>query len=55
MSDKYEFTLNSPLTDEDWDKIIDTEFENTNRITFHTKSGKTVEFVKAERPKEGDK
>ena len=46
MSDKYEFTLNSPLTDEDWDKITDVEFENTKSISFRTKSGKTVEFAK---------
>ena len=46
MSDKYEFTLNSPLTNEDWDKITDTEFEKTDRITFLTPSGKTVEFAK---------
>lgn len=46
MSDKYEFTLNSPLTDEDWDKITDAEFENSDRITFRTPSGKTVEFAK---------
>lgn len=46
MSDEYEFTLNSPLTDEDWDKITDTEFEHTDRISFRTKSGKTVEFAK---------
>ena len=46
MSDEYEFTLNSPFTDEDWDKITDTEFENTDRVTFRTKSGKTVEFAK---------
>ena len=46
MGDSFEFTLNSPLTDEDWDKITDTEFEKTDRITFRTKSGKTVEFAK---------
>lgn len=46
MDDSIEFTLNSPLTDEDWDKITDAEFEKTDRVTFRTKSGKTVEFVK---------
>lgn len=46
MNDEYEFTLNSPLSESDWDKITDTEFEKTDRITFRTKSGKTVEFAK---------
>lgn len=43
------FTLNSPLTDDDWDKITDVDFDNTYAITFHTKHGKEVEFVKAVR------
>ncbi len=46
MEDSIEFTLNSPLTESDWDKITDPEFEKTDRITFRTKSGKTVEFAK---------
>ena len=46
MGDSFELTLNSRLTDEDWDKITDTEFENSDRITFRTPSGKTVEFAK---------
>lgn len=46
MGDSFELTLNSPITDEDWDKIMDVEFENTKSITFRTKSGKTVEFAK---------
>lgn len=40
------FTLNSPLTDEDWDVIEDVDFDHTDNITFHTKHGKEVEFVK---------
>lgn len=47
MNDEYKFTLNSPLSESDWDKIMDVEFENTKSISFRTKSGKTVEFVKA--------
>lgn len=39
--------LNSPLTDEQWDTITDVDFNHTDRITFHTKHGKEVEFVKS--------
>lgn len=39
--------LNSPLTDEQWDTIMDVDFDHTDRITFHTKHGKEVEFVKS--------
>lgn len=45
-----ELTLNSPLTEEQFDTITDVDFDHTNRIWFHTKHGKTVEFVKAEPP-----
>jgi hypothetical protein len=38
--------LNSPLTDEQWDTITDVDFDHTDRITFHTKHGKEVDFVK---------
>lgn len=40
-------TLNSPITEEQWDAITDVDFEHTNEITFHTKHGKEVKFVKA--------
>lgn len=40
-----EFTLNSPLTKEDWDKITDVELEHTKKIWFATPSGKKVEYV----------
>jgi hypothetical protein len=46
MSDTFEFTLNNPLTEEQWDQIADVDFDNTDRIWFHTKHGKEVEFVK---------
>lgn len=45
--DEITFTLNSPITEEQWDAINDVDFEYTNEITFHTKHGKEVKFVKA--------
>lgn len=45
--DEMTFTLNSPITEEQWDVINDVDFEHTNEITFHTKHGKEVKFVKA--------
>lgn len=47
--DGFEITLNSPLTEEQWDAIVDVDFEHTDRIWFHTKHGKEVEFVKRKR------
>lgn len=47
MSDEFTLTLNSPITEEQWDIITDVDFDNTNEITFHTKHGKEVKFVKA--------
>ena len=46
MKDAFEFTLNSPLTEEQWDMIEDVDFEKTDHIWFHTKHGKEVEFAK---------
>lgn len=46
MMDKLELTLNSPLTEEQMDAITDVDFDNTSRIWFNTKHGKTVEFIK---------
>lgn len=40
-------TLNSPITEEQWDAITDVDLEHTNDITFYTKHGKEVKFVKA--------
>ena len=48
--DKMTYTLNSPLTEEQWDAITDVDFDHTESITFHTKHGKKVEFIK---PKKG--
>ena len=46
MNDEMTFTLNSPLTEEEWDMIADVDFDHTSEITFHTKHGKEVVFVK---------
>lgn len=46
MNDEMTLTLNSPITDEQWDAITDVDFEYTDRIWFNTKHGKTVEFIK---------
>lgn len=46
MSDTFEYKLNNPLTEEQWDQIADVDFDHTDRIWFHTKHGKEVEFVK---------
>ena len=47
--DEMTLTLNSPITEEQWDMIEDVDFEHTDRIYFHTKHGKDVEFVKRKR------
>lgn len=52
MTDTFEFTLNNPLTEEQWDQIADVDFDRTNRIWFHTKHGKEVEFAKVIRCKD---
>ena len=44
--DKLQLTLHNPLTEEEWDLITDVDFDNTEEITFHTKHGKEVKFVK---------
>lgn len=46
MNDEIILTLNSPITEEQWDAINDVDFDHTDRIWFHTKHGKVVEFVK---------
>ena len=52
MKDMFEFTLNNPLTDEQWDMITDVDFDRTDRVWFHTKHGKEVEFAKVIRCKD---
>ena len=44
--DEMTLTLNSLITEEQWDAITDVDFEHTNEISFHTKHGKIVKFVK---------
>ena len=48
MGEEFEFSfqLNHPLTEEDWNKLMDTELERTTEITFHTPKGKEIVFVK---------
>lgn len=46
MSDEMTFTLHTPLTEEEWDMITDVDLDHTPEITFHTKHGKEVVFVK---------
>lgn len=47
-------TLNSPITEEQMDAITDVDLEHTSDITFYTKHGKEVKFVKASaQPKKG--
>lgn len=48
MSDSFEFTLHSPLTKEDWNKIADTEHEKTTSVTFQTPQGRQVKYIKSE-------
>lgn len=48
MSDSFEFTLHSPLTKEDWNKISDAEHENTTYVTFQTPQGRQVKYIRCE-------
>ena len=42
----YTIEFNNPLTDEDWEKLEDVDFDHTEHIWFHTKHGKEVHFYK---------
>lgn len=48
MTNEYEFTLHSPLTKEDWNKLSDAEHENTMSVTFQTPQGRQVRYIKCE-------
>lgn len=48
MIDEFEFTLHSPLTKEDWEKISDAELENTISITFQTPQGRQVKYIRSD-------
>lgn len=43
--------LKHPLTEEEWDAIVDVDLEHTRSVTFHTKNGKEVEFEKRKKGK----
>lgn len=49
LGDEITLTLNSPITDEQFDALTDADMENTPRIVFHTKNGKDVEYLKVVR------
>ena len=46
MDSCIELMINSPITEEQWDILTDTELEHTVKMYFHTKRGKDVEFAK---------
>ena len=46
MDSCIELMINSPITEEQWDILTDTELEHTVKMYFHTKCGKDVEFAK---------
>ncbi len=48
MSDSFEFTLHSPLTKEDWNRISDAELKNTMSVMFQTSQGIRVKYIKCE-------
>jgi len=48
MSDSFEFTLHSPMAEEDWDKLSDVEHEKTKSVTFQTPQGRQVKYIKCE-------
>ena len=52
LGDEIALTLNSPITDEQFDAFTDVDMENTPRIVFHTKNGKEVEYIKLVRCKD---
>lgn len=41
-------TLNNPISETDWDKLLDVELEKTKHIWFETPSGKRVDFIRAD-------
>ena len=43
-----EFTLKSPMTKEDWDKLADVEMLNTESVTFCTPQGREVKYIRAD-------
>lgn len=48
MSENFEFTLHSPMTEEDWNILSDVEHEKTKSVTFQTPQGRQVKYIKCE-------
>ena len=48
MSDSFEFSLHSPLSRDDWNKLLDAELDNTKSVTFQTPQGRQVRYIKCE-------
>ena len=48
MTNSCELTLHTPLTKEDWDKLIDREHEHTTSVVFQTPQGREVKYIKYE-------
>ena len=46
MNAEYSIELHNPLTEEEWDSLTDVDMEHTNSVTFNTKHGKEVVFIK---------
>ena len=44
--DEFTLTLDSPITEEQWDMLTDVDFDHANEVIFRTKHGKEVTFVK---------
>lgn len=52
MNGSIALSLNSPITEEQWDIITDVDLDNTPSVIFQTKHGKEVEYVKVVRCKD---
>lgn len=48
MQDKIEFTLNNPLTQDDWNKLMDADIDKTASVTLVSQSGKEKKFIPME-------
>lgn len=46
LNKEYSIELHNPLTEEEWDSLTDVDMEHTNSVTFNTKHGKEVVFIK---------
>lgn len=48
VDEAIELSLRSPLTQEDYDRIMDTDLERTYALSFNTPKGGRVRFIKEE-------